>query len=138
MTDLEQLGQAIKRAQWLHHRALDTRLARIGTSLAQWDALRAIARRPGASGHDLAVATFQSDQSFGTLAGRLVAQGLVNRSAGRGRRVDHHLTPAGRRVLEQGQEIATEVLATSLGTLSEQERETLLGLLDRVGRSLTW
>lgn len=83
--DLEELGRAVKEAQYRHHRALDTRLSAVGTTLAQWDALRAIARTPGASAHELAVATFQGDQSFGTLASRLAAQHLIERRPGRGR-----------------------------------------------------
>jgi hypothetical protein len=60
------LGRRIKQVQYKHHRALDARLAAVGTTLAQWAALRAIGRLPGASAHALAVETFQSDQAFGT------------------------------------------------------------------------
>src|SRR5487761_1842834 len=81
------------------HRALDARLAAAGTTLPQWDALRAISRNSGASTHALAVETFQSDQAFGTLAGRLAAQDLITRRSGHGRRIEHLLTPAGRKVL---------------------------------------
>ncbi|MFI5812488.1 MarR family winged helix-turn-helix transcriptional regulator [Streptomyces sp. NPDC051643] len=131
--DLETLGRAVKEAQYRHHRALDTRLAAVGTTLAQWDALRAIGRSPGASAHELAVATFQGDQSFGTLAGRLTAQHLVERRPGHGRRIEHHLTEAGERTLEAGRAVAVEVLATSFAPLDEDERVTLLGLLRRLG-----
>ncbi|MEU1528237.1 MarR family winged helix-turn-helix transcriptional regulator [Streptomyces fagopyri] len=131
--DLETLGRAVKEAQYRHHRALDTRLAAVGTTLAQWDALRAIARSPGASAHELALATFQGDQSFGTLAGRLAAQHLVERRQGRGRRIEHHLTEAGERTLEAGRAVAVEVLAASFAPLDEEERITLLGLLRRMG-----
>ncbi|MCX4576368.1 MarR family winged helix-turn-helix transcriptional regulator [Streptomyces sp. NBC_01571] len=131
--DLETLGRAVKEAQYRHHRALDTRLAAVGTTLAQWDALRAIGRSPGASAHELAAATFQGDQSFGTLAGRLAAQHLVERRPGRGRRIEHHLTEAGERTLEAGRAVALEVLAASFAPLDEDERITLLGLLGRLG-----
>jgi DNA-binding MarR family transcriptional regulator len=131
--DLEVLGRAVKEAQYRHHRALDTRLAKVGTTLAQWDALRAIARSPGASAHELALATFQGDQSFGTLASRLAAQHLVERRPGRGRRIEHHLTEAGERILEAGGEVAREVLGASFAPLDEEERATLLALLRRMG-----
>src|ERR1700694_6015401 len=111
--DLEALGRAVKQVQYRHHRALDARLAAAGTTLAQWDALRAINRTPGASAHTLAGETFQSDQSFGTLANRLEAQSLITRRPGRGRRIEHHLTPAGRKVLRAGRPIAERVFATS-------------------------
>jgi DNA-binding MarR family transcriptional regulator len=136
--NLETLGRAVKQVQYRHHRALDTRLAAVHTTLAQWDALRAIDRNPGASAHTLAVETFQSDQSFGTLANRLAAQELINRRAGHGRRIEHRLTPAGRKILRAGRPIAEGVFAASFAQLSDKERSTLLDLLLRIvaGREL--
>ena len=130
--DLETLGRAIKQVQYRHHRALDSRLAAAGTTLAQWDALRAISRHPGASAHTLAVETFQSDQSFGTLANRLAAQDLITRRSGGGRRIEHRLTPAGQKVLRAGRPIAASVFKASFAELTEKERSTLLDLLLRV------
>ncbi|GGT22043.1 MULTISPECIES: MarR family winged helix-turn-helix transcriptional regulator [Streptomyces] len=124
-TDLEALGQAIKRAQYRNHRAADAALREIGVTLVQWDALRAIDRMPGASGHDLAVATFQSDQAFGTLANRLVARGLITRSAGRGRRLEHTLTEAGRAALESGRHLLGDVLRELFAPLDETQRQAL-------------
>src|SRR5437870_11245274 len=40
----------------------------------------------------LAQLTFQTDQSFGALAGRLEARGLIDRAAGPGRALRHRLT----------------------------------------------
>ena len=136
LTDLEQLGRAIKVTQARHHRALDTGLRTIGSTLAQWDALRAVSNLPGASAHDLALATFQSDQSFGTLANRLENQGLIERRPGRGRRIEHHLTPSGEAILRAGQDIATKRLVESFAELTEPERAQLLGLLARVGTGI--
>jgi DNA-binding MarR family transcriptional regulator len=130
--ELQELGRAVKQAQYRQHRALDSSLAVVGTTLAQWDALRAISRSPGASGRALAVATFQSEQAFGALVGRLVAQGLVERRPGRGRRIEHHLTPAGEQVLAAGHSIADEVLADCFAPLPETDRTALLGLLRRL------
>lgn len=128
-TDLAALGQMIKRAQYRNHRAMDAALRPVGVSLVQWDALRAIARRPHASGHDLAVATFQSDQAFGTLAARLQERGLIERVAGRGRRIEHALTAAGRAALRAGEEIAAEVLHALFGPLAETDRRALQAIL---------
>jgi DNA-binding MarR family transcriptional regulator len=113
-------------------RALDAALAAVGTTLAQWDALRAISRTPGASARELAAATFQTEQAFGTLAGRLAAQRLVERRPGHGRRIDHHLTPAGREVLAAGHQVADEVLGECFSPLDGEERAALLGLLRRL------
>jgi len=136
--DLETLGRAVKQVQYRHHRALDARLGAVGTTLAQWDALRAIGRTPGASAHTLAVETFQSDQAFGTLVNRLATQDLITRRSGRGRRIEHHLTPAGKKVLRAGHPIANDVFAASFAQLTEKERSTLLDLLHRIvgGRGL--
>ncbi|MFD8303180.1 MarR family winged helix-turn-helix transcriptional regulator [Streptomyces sp. NPDC059690] len=129
---LQLLGRAVKQTQYRQHRALDSALAEVGTTLAQWDALRAISRTPGASARELAAATFQTEQAFGTLVGRLTAQGLVDRRPGRGRRIEHHLTEAGERVLEAGHAVADGVLEKCFAGLGERERGTLLKLLQRL------
>lgn len=130
--DLQFLGRAVKQAQYRQHRALDSALASVGTTLAQWDALRAISRSPGASARELAAATFQSEQAFGALVGRLAAQGLVERRPGQGRRIAHHLTPAGDRVLADGHGVADEVLRSCFAALSKADRATLIDLLQRL------
>jgi DNA-binding MarR family transcriptional regulator len=124
-TDLELLGQMLKRAQYRNHRTMDAALRDVGVSLVQWDALRAVDRMPGASAHDLAVATFQSDQAFGTLATRLVERGLIERSAGLGRRLVHTLTEAGRAALDDGHAIAVLVLDELFAPLDEAGRHHL-------------
>ncbi|MFJ9608559.1 MarR family winged helix-turn-helix transcriptional regulator [Kitasatospora sp. NPDC101176] len=130
--ELQELGRAVKQAQYRQHRALDSALSATGTTLAQWDALRAISRSPGASGRELATATFQTEQAFGALVGRLTAQGLVDRRPGHGRRLEHHLTPAGEQVLAAGHQVADEVLAACFAPLPDAERTTLLTLLRRL------
>ncbi|MEU6050217.1 MarR family winged helix-turn-helix transcriptional regulator [Streptomyces xanthochromogenes] len=130
--DLQTLGKAVKAAQYRQHRTLDTRLASIGSTLAQWDALRAIDNAPGASARELAATTFQSEQAFGTLAGRLVAQGLVDRSKGHGRRIEHRLTAEGKRILRAGHEVADSVLAECFEGLTAADRVSLLGLLHKL------
>ncbi|NVI87195.1 MarR family winged helix-turn-helix transcriptional regulator [Actinomadura sp. BRA 177] len=129
------LGTAVKQAQYRQHRMLDSRLAEVGTTLAQWDALRAISRSPGASARALAADTFQSEQAFGTLAGRLAAQHLIDRRPGRGRSIEHHLTPAGEKTLAAGHAVADDVLAEFFAPLTDDERATLLDLLLRLGRT---
>jgi DNA-binding MarR family transcriptional regulator len=133
-TDLSIIGRALKQAQYRHHLALDRALAEVQTTVVQWDALRAIEESPGSSAHDLAVATFQSDQAFGTLATRLEKQGLIERVAGAGRRIEHRLTSAGKHVLDAANRVAAQLLARSFAPLDANERETLFSLLQRVGR----
>src|SRR4029079_17825609 len=97
MSSLEELALAVKRVQHRHHRAFTAALSELGVSLVQWDTLRHLQRRPDASLHDLAQLTFQTDQSFGTLAARMVERGLLARVSGPGRAVRHRLTAEGER-----------------------------------------
>src|SRR6201994_3482355 len=95
-----ELGHAVKRLQAKHHREATDALQPLGVTLVQWDALRHLHANPGASLHDLAVLTFQTDQAFGTLAARLEARGLIRRVNGVGRAIRPELTPEGVRVFE--------------------------------------
>ena len=131
-SNLQPLGHAIKRVQHRHHRAIDAALIDIGTTLAQWDALRAIARNPESSSHKLAGLTFQSDQSFGSLANRMVDRGLIRRVAGEGRAILHHLTPEGEKMLAAGSSVVDRLLAASFAPLNKAERQQLQGLLAKL------
>ncbi|HWD83396.1 MAG TPA: MarR family winged helix-turn-helix transcriptional regulator [Kribbella sp.] len=121
---------AVKRLQYRHHRALSRALAPLGLSLVQWDTLRHLDRRPDASLHDLAVLTFQTDQSFGSLATRMADRGLIERVPGPGRAVRHRLTTKGEQLRADGQEAVNAVFKTSFDTLSPAQLEQLGDLLD--------
>lgn len=129
---LPAIGLSVKRLQMRHHRAIDAGLAPLGISLVQWDALRHLEENPSASLHDLALLTFQSDQSFGTLAGRMIQRGLIERVAGPGRAVRHRLTDRGRSLRKEGDAIVERVLRESFANLTAQELSVLDGLLLRV------
>jgi len=129
----EALGRAVKQVQWRHHRAMDARMREIGSTIVQWDVLRALEQQPDASAHDLAVATFQSDQSLGVMMRNMAAKGLVERAAPKGRRIEHRITATGQRILEQGHGFAAEVLEASFAGIDAAERAQLLALLRRVG-----
>ena len=126
---LQDVGLAVKRLQWRHHRAANTRLMAIGLSLPQWDVLRHLDANPDASLHRLAELTFQTDQSMGAMAGRMIERGLLERVEGPGRAVRHRLTPAGQDLRRKGSDLANEVLAGTLGQLSETELSILHALL---------
>lgn len=61
-----------------------------------------------------------------------MTQGLIERRPGHGRRIEHHLTPAGEQMLDAGHQVADEALATCYSTLSPGDRATLLDLLRRL------
>jgi DNA-binding MarR family transcriptional regulator len=122
---------AVKRLQHRHHRALSVALAPLGLSLVQWDTLRHLHQRPDSSLHDLSVLTFQTDQSFGSLATRMAERGLIERVPGPGRAVKHRLTAKGERLRALGQEAVDAVFANSFQRLSEPELNRLGTLLDK-------
>lgn len=126
---LQDVGLAVKRLQWRHHRAANTSLLEIGLSLPQWDVLRHLDANPDASLHRLAELTFQTDQSMGAMAGRMIERGLLERVEGPGRAVRHRLTPAGQDLRRKGSDRANEVLTDTLGQLSETELSILHALL---------
>lgn len=129
---IQELGLSVKRLQARHHRAIDSELAPLDVSLVQWDALRHLAENPGASLHDLAQLTFQTDQSFGTLAGRMIERGLIERVPGPGRAVRHRLTDKGQALRHTGDEIVERVLTDSFSVLTPAQITTFDALLARL------
>lgn len=126
-----EVALAVKRLQHRHHRALSAVLAPLGLSLVQWDTLRHLHRFPESSLHDLAVLTFQTDQSFGPLAARMAGKGLIERVPGPGRAVRHRLTAEGERLRAAGQEVVDGVFSASMGELSSAQLNQLGDLLNK-------
>jgi DNA-binding MarR family transcriptional regulator len=126
---IQEIGLSVKRLQVRHHRAIDSELAPLGISLVQWDALRHLDQNPSASLHDLARLTFQTDQSFGTLAGRMIERGLIERVPGPGRAVHHRLSDKGRKLRRAGDQVVGRVLAGSFAALSPSQLATFDKLL---------
>ena len=129
---LQEVGLSVKRLQMRHHRAIDAALVPFGISLVQWDALRHLDQNPGASLHDLAQLTFQSDQSFGTLAARMIQRDLIERVPGPGRAVRHRLTDKGNELRRVGDRVVDEVLGDSFAALTPAQLETFGNLLARL------
>jgi len=132
LTQPERLGWLIKSIQYRHQRALDVKLAPLGTSLVQWNALREIRRNPEASQHHLAERTFNSDQAFGTLAARLQSRDFVEARSGPGRAIIHRLTRKGEALLRAGRKVMVETVTDSFAALSESEQAELARLLTMV------
>jgi DNA-binding MarR family transcriptional regulator len=128
----QEVGLLVKRVQHRHHRALTAVLADLDISLVQWDTLRHLHRHPDASLHDLAQLTFQTDQSFGTLAGRMVERGLIERVPGPGRAVRHRLTDKGEAIRAQGDRRVTAAIERSFAALTPRQLDQLGTLLEHV------
>src|SRR3954463_12957641 len=121
----QEVALLVKRLQHRHHRALTAALAPLGVSLVQWDTLRHLGRHPDASLHDLAQLTFQTDQSFGSLATRMAERGLIERVPGPGRAVRHRLTEEGTRLLTEGQAALDAITAASFSALTPDQLDQL-------------
>jgi DNA-binding MarR family transcriptional regulator len=134
---LRETGLWVKRLQVQHHRAANDALEGLGLTIVQWDALRHLDANPGASLHGLAQLTFQTDQSMGALATRLIARGLIERLSGPGRAVRHELTATGKNLYEDGAEILEGVLAASFAPLTKTEIATFDELLQRLVHTRT-
>ena len=130
--DVGEIGLSVKRLQMRHHRTINERLSPLGISIVQWDALRHLHQNPKASLHDLAQLTFQTDQSFGTLATRMIERGLIERVPGPGRAVRHRLTAKGEDLREKAGHVVRELLTESFSSLTDKELQTLGNLLARV------
>jgi DNA-binding MarR family transcriptional regulator len=134
---MQDVGLAVKQLQWKHHREANRRLGeQAGISLVQWDVLRDLHREPDLSLHDLAVQTFQTDQSMGELAKRMVSRGLLTRVDGPGRAVRHRLSSEGEAAYEAGAGIVDGVLAESIGTLTADEQASLHAMLTKAAAGL--
>jgi DNA-binding MarR family transcriptional regulator len=129
---VNEVAAAVKRVQHRHHRALTAVLAELGVSLVQWDTLRHLHQNPDASLHDLAQLTFQTDQSFGTLAARMVDRGLIERLPGPGRAIRHRITEQGEAIRREGQRRVAKVQKRSLAVLTPEQLDQLGDLLDLV------
>src|SRR5262245_26087790 len=127
-----EVSLSVKRVQHRHHRALTAALADLGVSLVQWDTLRHMRQRPDASLHDLAQLTFQTDQSFGTLAARMVERGLIERVDGPGRAVRHRITDKGEAIRAEGERRVATMVERSFAGLTAQQVDQLGALLERV------
>ncbi len=129
---LTEIGRDVKRLQVRHHRAANAGLAPLGLSIVQWDTLRAVEQNPGASLHRLAEVTFQTDQSFGALAARMVGGGLIERVPGPGRAVRHRLTRKGVELRRTGERVVESALKKSFAPLSPRELETFDALMRKL------
>jgi DNA-binding MarR family transcriptional regulator len=131
-TTPEELSRLVREVHHACRRGIDERLGCHGISVVQWRALQAISDNPGLPLRRLARLTGHSDQAFGTLVSRLLARGYVARRRGDGRATTHEVTALGRVMLSGSNEIAHGVLTLLFLHLSEDDRQSLQVLLNRV------
>ena len=132
-----ELGLAVRELHWRHNREANRRLqARAGLSLKQWEVLRQLRRQPDASLRDLAILTWQTDQSMGELAKRMVDRGLLARVNGPGRAVRHRATSEGEAALDAGAGVVDGILARSVGSLTDVEKVAFHAMLIKAAAGL--
>lgn len=133
MQDLLRLAaMSLKRAQIAKSGAFDRRLANLDLSMALWIVLDRIRANPAQSTHALATASLMTDQSVGELVSKLAKRGLIQRVAGPGRSIRHHLTDAGAELLEKAAPLVADALESAFAGLSHSEIEQLIQLLNRI------
>jgi DNA-binding MarR family transcriptional regulator len=107
---------------------------RFGLSAAQLFVLQRLAERETASVNELAARTLTHQSSVSVVVSRLVARGLVARSASRadGRRLELSVTAKGRSLVRRAPAAAQERLIDAIERLPAAKRDELANLLARV------
>jgi DNA-binding MarR family transcriptional regulator len=123
----------------LLRRRFDARVRSLGISRARWQTLFAVSRQEGATQTQLADALDVETITVGRMVDRLEEAGLVERRADPADRRAWRLflTPAAHPLLEQLRPLGVEVTEEALAGLSDAERDTLGGLLERVRGNLS-
>jgi len=119
------VANALKHAQHEFRLAMNAELASLGTNSSQLSLLGEIRANPGASSAQLARLSSLTPQALGEQVLHLQAQGLVARSPGGGRKIEHRLTEAGERMLEEALARANAVHDRVLRDFGEQELQAL-------------
>ncbi|WP_194891146.1 MarR family winged helix-turn-helix transcriptional regulator [Catenulispora pinisilvae] len=130
-------GLLLRSAQHLLAQQIDEVLQPLDLNLGMWRVLLEVEREPGASASELARASFHTPQTLSGLLRRLEDRGLVERSMGRGRIVENHLTRAGHEALASATQRADQVIAASLAAFNPADRAGLQRLLAEYAGMLT-
>ena len=130
-------GLKLRRAQHMLALRIEEAVRPLGLNLGLWAVLREVARTPGASASELGRAAFHTPQTVGGLLQRLQDQGLVERSSGRGRIVENHLTPRGGKVLRQATAAADEIIRGTLAHIDATHTAQASQFLTEFIRALT-
>ncbi len=114
------------------------RIESVGLNVRMWGALNVLDAEGAISQHALGQSVGIDPSSMVATIDELEARGLVERHRHPSDRRAHalHVTPAGRRTLAAGRELAKSAQADLLAPLDESEREQLHALLLRVASGI--
>ena len=129
----EQIG-FILRQVWQRHATIFARGIGINLTPTQWAALAKLAETGPCSQNQLGRLTAMDVATIKGVIDRLTARGLTETSSDPedGRRILVSLTRAGQQVAEKAAANALAITKETLAPLDARERETLLGLLNRL------
>jgi DNA-binding MarR family transcriptional regulator len=128
------VANALKRAQHEFRLALNAELASLRTNSSQLSVLGEIRANPGASSAQLARLCSLTPQALGEQVMHLQARGLIERSPGPGRRIEHRLTSAGEQLLVDGLARANAVHERVLEDFGDDELEALGASFRKIAR----
>lgn len=137
--DVQAMQQITFRLSWASRRRLAQELEHFHLTVPQFTALRALQRRcdeqelPGCSMSELAEASHQVSATMTGIVDRLTERGLVERqrSASDRRSLRVVLTGQGLALLDQIDQLQRQRMQASLSSLSAQERQQILRLMER-------
>jgi DNA-binding MarR family transcriptional regulator len=129
----EQIG-FILRQVWQRHTTIFAREIGINLTPTQWAALAKLAETGPCSQNQLGRLTAMDVATIKGVIDRLTARGLTETSPDPedGRRILVSLTRAGQQVAEKAAANALAITKETLAPLDARERETLLGLLNKL------
>ncbi|MFE3762353.1 MarR family winged helix-turn-helix transcriptional regulator [Streptomyces sp. NPDC059104] len=130
-------GAVARTVQHLFATRVEGVIQPLGFTLGQWTVMRELSRSPGSSASELARAAGHTPQACGAILKQLQADGLVRRTAGRGRIVENFLTAEGLRVTEATIAQVDAVLAPALEKFGPENLDTFLRLAGTLIEALT-
>jgi MarR family transcriptional regulator, lower aerobic nicotinate degradation pathway regulator len=129
----DQIG-FILRQVWQRHSAIFAREIGINLTSAQWAALSKLTETGPCSQNQLGRLTAMDVATIKGVIDRLTARGLTETSPdpADGRRILVSLTRAGQQTAEKAAPNALAITRETLAPLDAKERETLMGLLEKI------
>jgi DNA-binding MarR family transcriptional regulator len=126
--------RAFKRAMMLHRRLLMSTFSEQPLHPAQAGAVQALAHNDGMSQSDLADVLHVSRPTVTTMLKRMEAAGIVERRAddADARITRVYLSEGGRHIAERMHEGFSDLLNTSIGWLSDEDKDDLARILGKV------
>ena len=135
---VERLGPAIRRLQLKLRTATDKALGDEQLTTAQFGALSALEKTPGATSAELARAAGVTAQTMHEIVRLLTTRGWIERTQDpeHGRKLQQQMSPAGRKALQNARRRVEKIEERLAFPLKPHERVLLQSLLERCAEGL--